>query len=394
MTVWWSAKRLSRPWDEVEWLHVVITRCVVQFEVCIVSHVLFASNLPSFLQALSESSRLTTSQREVGKCATSPTAGMPSRVFSQATREDETSTASTSPSFQSASPGLGTEKAIPEYELQSKTGTQHRESQSIAAEEIDLSSSTAAAHHQFEASTPPRPGAAPLVSKSENDQRPASSPSTLQASAAQRSQQTTSYFARQPRASGLDARSPSIRRAPASRSSHGIETLSGPPPALITQRSYTGDNVWRYTNTVDLKEPIHQRPSINTRNTPSLADSDDLEQNSLEQSNEPEVDMASRRRARDRLPMEDDQGEATLRGTDFQQLDEARLQDQMGHDQFERQSQSSHEDLFLNLARADSTAGGDSDRPYSQQRRRVRNSQFSQGYESFFDRGTLKSAFE
>lgn len=314
---------------------------------------------------------------------------MPSRVLSQATREDEISTASTSPSYQSASPGLGTENAFPENKLQTKTGTEHLGSQSIAAEEIHLSSSTAAAHHRSEASTPPRPGAVPLVSESENDPRPASSPSSLQASAAQRSQQTTYYFARQPRASGLDARSPSTRRAPASRSSHGIETLSGPPPALITQRSYTGDNLWKYTNIVDSKEPVHQRATTITRDSPSLVDSDDLEQNTLQQSNEPEVDMASRRRARDRFPVEDDQGEATLRGADFQQLEEARPQDQIGHERLERQSQSSHEDLFLNLARADSTAGGDSDRPYSNQRRRVRDSSFSQGYNSLFERGAL-----
>ena len=50
-----------------------------------------------------------------------------------------------------------------------------------------------------------------------------------------------SYFAPQPGSSGLEARSPATRRAPASRSSHGIETSSGPPPALSTQRSYSTD---------------------------------------------------------------------------------------------------------------------------------------------------------
>ena len=55
----------------------------------------------------------------------------------------------------------------------------------------------------------------------------------------------TSYFALQAGSSGIEARSPSYRRPPASRSSHGIETKSGPPPALSTQRSYNSDSPWR-----------------------------------------------------------------------------------------------------------------------------------------------------
>lgn len=39
-------------------------------------------------------------------------------------------------------------------------------------------------------------------------------------------------------------RSPPFRRPPASRSAHGIETAFGPPPALSTQRSYSTDR-WR-----------------------------------------------------------------------------------------------------------------------------------------------------
>lgn len=56
---------------------------------------------------------------------------------------------------------------------------------------------------------------------------------------------STSYFQLQPPASPSDPRAPPTRRAPASRSSHGIETRSGPPPALITQRSYNADAPWR-----------------------------------------------------------------------------------------------------------------------------------------------------
>ena len=48
-----------------------------------------------------------------------------------------------------------------------------------------------------------------------------------------------SYFSQHPRAGGNEPRSPQIRRPPASRSSHGIATKAGPPPALSTQRTYT-----------------------------------------------------------------------------------------------------------------------------------------------------------
>lgn len=61
-----------------------------------------------------------------------------------------------------------------------------------------------------------------------------------------------SYFSAQPGASsGTEPRSPSYRRPPASRSSHGIETHSGPPPALSTQRSYNADPPWRNTHSSD-----------------------------------------------------------------------------------------------------------------------------------------------
>ena len=48
-----------------------------------------------------------------------------------------------------------------------------------------------------------------------------------------------SYFPQHPRAGSNEPRSPQVRRPPASRSSHGIATKAGPPPALSTQRTYT-----------------------------------------------------------------------------------------------------------------------------------------------------------
>ena len=46
-----------------------------------------------------------------------------------------------------------------------------------------------------------------------------------------------------------------VKRAPASWSSNGIETLTGPPPALSTQRSYTVDHGTRSVNLRAENEP-------------------------------------------------------------------------------------------------------------------------------------------
>ena len=66
-------------------------------------------------------------------------------------------------------------------------------------------------------------------------------------------------------------RSTPVRRQPASRSSHGIETSTGPPPALSTQRSYTTEVTRRRPAPVD---PIVSRPSLRGRSqTDSKLDS-------------------------------------------------------------------------------------------------------------------------
>ena len=63
-------------------------------------------------------------------------------------------------------------------------------------------------------------------------------------------------------ASPAHSRSTVARRQPASRSSHGIETFNGPPPALSTQRSYTTDVTRRRPAPADL---IPNRPSLRGR---------------------------------------------------------------------------------------------------------------------------------
>lgn len=77
-----------------------------------------------------------------------------------------------------------------------------------------------------------------------------------------------SYFLPQPGASGIEARSPANKRAPASRSSHGIETSNGPPPALSTQRSYSTEDAWRYPAPAD---QLALRPRLTHRALQGLA---------------------------------------------------------------------------------------------------------------------------
>lgn len=63
-------------------------------------------------------------------------------------------------------------------------------------------------------------------------------------------------------ASSPHPRSAPAKRQPASRSSHGIETFNGPPPALSTQRSYTTDVTRRRPAPPNL---ILNRPSLRGR---------------------------------------------------------------------------------------------------------------------------------
>ena len=82
--------------------------------------------------------------------------------------------------------------------------------------------------------------------------RPWSSPSSEQTQSPRSSLiASDSYFSFQPGAPLLDTRSPAIKRPPASRSSHGVETASGPPPALSTQRTHSTETAWRLPSAYD-----------------------------------------------------------------------------------------------------------------------------------------------
>ena len=316
----------------------------------------------------------------MGECATSrSTAGMPSRVLPQDARDDEPSTASTSKSHHSARPRPESDESVTTVlteELRNKSGTKHQRSQS-SAEATNLSSSTPAQHLLNGTSTPSKSALTPLGPKSGKHQRPTSSPSQLQSLAIQLSPPAASYFTRQPGVSGCDARSPFTRRAPASRSSQGIETLSGPPPALSTQRSYTADSGRNHAPPSDLTQPSHQArkdgrgSSKQGTATPTAQDrSEDGRPVRLDDS---KAKMAVPRRARDDYTLEEGQDQVTLRANDFSRPDQSDHRGEMGDNRLEGRSQASQEDLFLNMAQADAAANGDSDPSYRKQRRRVRD---------------------
>lgn len=105
-------------------------------------------------------------------------------------------------------------------------------------------------HHRFKSVIPINPPTT-VTPPTSGQQRPTSSPSSLPGSTFSLSTARGSYLSSQPGSSGVESRSPANKRAPASRSSHGIATANGPPPALITQRSYTeslGETLLPMTN--------------------------------------------------------------------------------------------------------------------------------------------------
>ena len=174
-----------------------------------------------------------------------------------------------------------------------------------------------------------------------------------------------SYFAQQPGASGVEPRSPVTRRPPASRSSHGIETSSGPPPALSTQRSYNTDSPWRITPSTKSKIA---RPNLSQRPSTSASIDFIVKQAHQSTNEDPDYSPSAARVARSKSLTHDGIGTAmagrynstrsqdeedqnsTIRmngttwDTDRRSMEEG-LQDKPS---------SPNEDLFLNLARTES----------------------------------------
>ena len=186
-------------------------------------------------------------------------------------------------------------------------------------------------------------------------------PSSSPASSFPPAPQSGSYFSPQPGASGNEARSPAIKRPPASGSSHGIATSSGPPPALSTRRSYNAESRLRNPPTIPraTHPPVVHSTSIESivRQTHQTVDdstesrvservrstqqrkSSIVEGGTIKMDGRYEIQSGS----------EEDQ-DPTLRINGHRKKTGAHIRKESG----QQKSQSSQEDLFLNLARADS----------------------------------------
>ncbi|KAL8985061.1 MAG: hypothetical protein Q9177_004538, partial [Variospora cf. flavescens] len=211
-----------------------------------------------------------------------------------------------------------------------------------------LSTSPCLHHHK---SVPPSTIALPTS----HEQRPTSSPSALPTATKTLSPARVSYFSSHPGSSGIEARSPANKRAPASRSSHGIPTTNGPPPALITQRSYQGAP-WRTPLPNDPPYPPAQYSQA-PESTTTLAPRNGLIPKT---SGAVKSDAMNRstRDSYDEKEAEDDDTLRTLGGTPKSNRASLDAHDGTGRGggYDEDHSYSSHEDLFLHLARTETEA--------------------------------------
>ena len=165
-----------------------------------------------------------------------------------------------------------------------------------------------------------------------------------------------SHFAPPPYAS--EPRSPPNRRPPASRSSYGIETSSGPPPALSTQLSSPTEKNWKHATgvfnrlgsrkrtTESLGASIHGGPTLSSH---SMVIDPIKGPPPNEQTPKWTLPiMNTKGMAHDSDNPEDGQGESTLKGSDFPKLPFAispKSRSGPGH-----APSSSQEDLFHKLA--------------------------------------------
>lgn len=173
-----------------------------------------------------------------------------------------------------------------------------------------------------------------------------------------------------------EPRSPaSRRRPPASRSSHGIETTSGPPPALSTQRSHNADSSWKNAQRKDSADPSSIRVRPESVGNIACGWKDVAQRQDRRRSgsvNTPPRHGASTSRAAERNMMhsvflrqssivDDGDDDATLRINGRKAMattDGAPLQ-------------AARQDLFLDLARSNSPGTDGSDIMSRSERRRV-----------------------
>lgn len=224
----------------------------------------------------------------------------------------------------------------------------------------------------------------PRPSDTSSAKRPASSPSTPLYSPS-----VSTHFNQQPGGLGIEPRSPPSRRQPASRSSHGIQTSTGPPPALSTQRSYTTDSAW--------KQPATLEGSCHSKYRPHTQKSIDSVIKS-ERSNTDDKDSALASKATSsirRRPEMIEDNTSTMPGFERRHRGHNEDQDSTPHEfdpvassypslpanekisgratikNADEQTKTSQEDLFLILARSNSLADNAKDDTLKGERRRV-----------------------
>lgn len=184
---------------------------------------------------------------------------MPARVIQGNTRDDNLSITSTTPPSESEKSFVSAES---EKRSSKPSGGLH--TSQLAAPLAPSSTSPRHSHKKLATTASPSPtrNGASLEQSSHSLEKSHVSqglPTPLSPPAG-------SYFAHQPGASGIEPRSPTNKRPPASRSSHGIETSTGPPPALSTQRSYNAESPWRSpppTDSQSTPKPISQHHDTN-----------------------------------------------------------------------------------------------------------------------------------
>ncbi|KIW25084.1 uncharacterized protein PV07_10754 [Cladophialophora immunda] len=189
-------------------------------------------------------------------------------------------------------------------------------------------------------------------------------------------------------------RSPSQKRPPASHSSYGVETVCGPPPSYSTQRTLSQDRIrldrnpsTRSTNDttrdsspskanepIPAVEPAQARLSpVKPDQTPSTTDSSADEATTLEVSSPETADTQSVLTPNSTMSQE--QVTAVLQ-TDLQEKENSEPQllkpisseeDTKGSSSDEKKS----EDLFLNIARTDSSRGNQVQSKLDKRRSRV-----------------------
>ena len=199
--------------------------------------------------------------------------------------------------------------------------------------------------------------------------------------------QSASYFSPQPGASGNEARSPPIKRPPASWSSHGIATSSGPPPALSTRRSYNAESRLQNppTNPRAIHPPMVHSTSIDSIVRQTHQTVDDSTDSRVSEGVRSTQGRKSSTEEGGTIKMDgryeiqsgsEEDRDPTLRINGYRKKTGTHVRKESG----QQKSQSSQEDLFLNLARADSVVENGQEQSNRSERKhsRIRGSSLQQ----------------